>query len=65
VGVGSGVGSGVASGVGVGVGSGAGVGVGSGGTNVFVIEQLAVSPAVRTRLLPVSVPPVQIQASAL
>ena len=35
------------------------------GTNVFVIEQLAVSPAASTRLLPVSVPPVQPQALAL
>ena len=31
-------------------------------TNVLVIEQLAVSPAASTRLLPVSVPPVQRQA---
>ena len=68
-GVGTGVASGVGSGVGVGVGSGVGVGVGSGvgsgGMNVFLIEQLTVSPAVRSRLLPVSVPPVQRQASAL
>ena len=35
------------------------------GTNVLVIEQLAVAPAASTRLLPVSVPPVHPQALAL
>ena len=38
---------------------------GLGGTNVFVIEQLAVSPGARTRLLPVSVPPVQAHEPAV
>ncbi len=38
---------------------------GFGGMNVFVIEQLAVASAARTRLLPVSVPPVHDQVPAL
>ena len=37
----------------------------AGGMNVLVIEQLAVSPAARTRLLPVRLPPVHDQAQAL
>jgi hypothetical protein len=41
------------------------VGTGGGGTNVFVMEQLALSPAARARLLPVGLPPVQLQAPAL
>jgi hypothetical protein len=35
-----------------------------GGTYVFVIEQLELVPGARTRLLPVSVPAVQLQAPA-
>ena len=56
---------GVGVGAGVGVGVGAGVGVGVGAPYVFAIEQLAVAPPARTRLLPVSVPPVQLQAPAV
>jgi len=46
----------------VGVGAADDVGVGAAGANVFVIEHFAVAPAARTRLLPVSVPPVHDQA---
>ncbi len=37
----------------------------AGGMTVLVIEQDAVSPAARTRLLPLRLPPVQPQAPAL